>query len=272
MTLCATPAVSVLGNPVTANDEAAAAWTAMPVSLPSKPVRRVGRGDRLGAGGDERHGEGVRSRVGRGEGVGGGQDGLGVGAGEVDRAGVSGGHVAVRVMDGHGDVVRHARGVGRGETGDGERAGRGGLDRDARLARREARRGAVLGGDRLGAGGVERHGEGVRPRVGRGEGVAGGQDGLAVAAGRSTTVPVYPVATLPYGVVGGDGDVVRTRPRCRAVGKPETTSELAAAAWTVMPDSVPLMRRRGAVGRGDRLRCRPCRASPRRYASRRRPR
>ena len=61
----------------------------------------------------------MRPGVGRGEGVGARQNGLAVAAGELDRAGVSGGHVAIGVVGRDGDVVRDAPAVsvvGKPET------------------------------------------------------------------------------------------------------------------------------------------------------------
>ena len=62
--------------------------------------------DDLGAGRLERGREGVRAGIGGGERVVGRQAGLGVAAGECDRAGVAGGDVAVRIVGGDGEVSR----------------------------------------------------------------------------------------------------------------------------------------------------------------------
>ena len=105
MTLCAAPAVSALAKPVTVRVLAAAGLTVMSLSVPVMVAVTVSVAvidwvpGRL-----ERDREGMRARVAGGEGVVGRQDGLAVAAGEVDRAGVAGGHVAVGVVGGDGDV------------------------------------------------------------------------------------------------------------------------------------------------------------------------
>ena len=70
---------------------------------------RVTSSDCLSAGALEGDAEGVRPGVGSGELVVGRQDGVGVGRGEVDRAQIAGGDVAVGVFGRDGDDARHPR-------------------------------------------------------------------------------------------------------------------------------------------------------------------
>ena len=91
------------------------------------------------------------------------------------------------------------------------------------------------------------------PVIGGGERVAGRQDGLRVAAGQGHRAGVTG-RHVAVGVVGGDRDAYSAVPAVSLVGKPVTVSDLAAAACTVMPDSVPVMLDVARVGRRDRLR------------------
>ena len=132
VTLKAAPAVVGLGKPVTTRVRRGPTLTVMPLWVPVMvPVAvSVAVIDWVPAVLSVTR-EGVLAGVAAGEGVVGRQAGLGVAAGEVDRAGVAGGDVAVGVMGGDGDVVgRPRRGRARGsrETVSVLAAGR--VDRD----------------------------------------------------------------------------------------------------------------------------------------------
>ena len=85
------------------------------------------------------------------------------------------------------------------------------------------------------------------PCVAGDEGVVGGQDRLAVAAGEVDGAGVAG-GGVAEGVLGGDGDVERRCPRSTGRRDAETAKRLAAAGLTVMP----------GCGAGDRAgrRCR----------------
>ena len=120
---------------------------------------------------------------GGGEGVVRRQGGRGVAAGELDRAGVTGRHVAVGILRGDREGLRHARGRGRGKAGEDELAGGGRADADPGERAGDGGRRRIRRGDRLAAGGLERDRERVRSVVGRGEGKVRRQAGLDVGAG-----------------------------------------------------------------------------------------
>ena len=91
------PAVSVVGKPVTFERLGGGGLDDdVLLGADDGRIRGIGRRDRLGAGGLERDGERVRAGVGGGEGVIRRQDGLRIGAGELDRADVAGVGAAVR--------------------------------------------------------------------------------------------------------------------------------------------------------------------------------
>ena len=133
---------------------------------------RIGRGDRLRAGGIERDRKTQLARVGGRECGARRQRGLRISAPQQDGAGVAGRHVAIRVIgrDCHG-AARARRIAGR-EPGECQRLRRRRLHHNARLGGAQARRHRISRGDRLCAGRIEGHGEAQLARVGGGEGGA----------------------------------------------------------------------------------------------------
>src|SRR5262249_36430712 len=114
----------------------------------------VGGGHGLGAGRSQCDGEGVGTPVGGRERGVRRQRGRGVAAGEVNRARVAGGQVAVGVAGGHGDAPRGAAVHPAFEAGDGEAAGGG--RGDGQVGRGEGERRGVPDRERLIAGRLER--------------------------------------------------------------------------------------------------------------------
>src|SRR5262249_51528617 len=102
-------------------------------------VRRVDGPEVEGAEPVEGGTEGVRARIGGGEGVVVGQVGVAFVAGEVDRTGVAGGDVAVGVDGGDREGVRLPPQGGRGEAGHDQADGRRRVHLDAALGSGDAR-------------------------------------------------------------------------------------------------------------------------------------
>ena len=127
----------------------------------------------------------MHALVGGGEGVVGGQHGLPVAAGEVDRAPVAGGDVAVgsRAVTVMVPATPAVVDEGKPVTLNVAAGSAAGIDRDARLRAGDAAGRRVRGGQRLRAGRIERGAEGMHAGVGGGEGVVAGQRGAAVGAG-----------------------------------------------------------------------------------------
>src|SRR5262249_25799239 len=124
---------------------------------------------------------------------------------EVDRAGVAGGRVVVRIPGGDCDVEGVIAGRIRGR-GDREVIQRRGADGDRRAEAVDSR--GVADGQLLAPRGLEGKGEGMRPGIGRGERVARGQYRGRVGARQSDGAPVAS-RHVPRGIQGRDGE--RTR-------------------------------------------------------------
>src|SRR5205807_2526939 len=111
-----------------------------------------GGGQGLGTGCLEGGGESVGAVVTAREGIIGGQDGLGIRTGEVDRASIADGLVAVGVPDRDRKGARGASRDGRGETAHAQSAGCRRIDCDARLRGGEGWRDYIGGSQGLSAG------------------------------------------------------------------------------------------------------------------------
>src|SRR5262249_39319407 len=132
---------------------------------------RVRGGERLRPRRVQRDVEGAHAAGERGVGR---QHRLRIAAGEVDRAGVAGRHVAEGVFRGDGDGARHAGRGGCGEAGQRQLTGCSRADREAG----DGTGGRVGGGDGLAPRRLQGDRESVHPLVGGGEGVIGRQHRL----------------------------------------------------------------------------------------------
>ena len=143
---------------------------------------RIRSGDALRPRRRERGTEGVHAGVCGRKRVVGRQGGLGVGAGEVDRAGVARGGVAVGVAGHDRDIARCPCDDRRREAGEHQATGSCRVDDDAGLRAGDGAGGRIGSGQRLAPGGFERDAKGMHAGIGRHESVIGRQGRLAIAA------------------------------------------------------------------------------------------